>query len=64
VRGSDEIEAEWSIIRPIEDAWAQLPVPNFPNYSPGSQGTRTADELIGDELRGWHTITTWLGRAA
>jgi glucose-6-phosphate 1-dehydrogenase len=63
VRGSDEIVAEWSIITPIEEAWAKLPVRDFPNYSAGSQGTRTADELIWDE-RGCHTITASLDRAA
>jgi hypothetical protein len=62
VRGSDEIEADGANIMPTEEAWAQLP--DFPNYSAGSPGTRTADELIGDELRGWHTITASLGRAA
>jgi glucose-6-phosphate 1-dehydrogenase len=60
----DEIEAEWSIITPIEEAWPQLPVPDFPNYAAGSQGPRAADELIREELRGWHTITPPLRRAA
>jgi glucose-6-phosphate 1-dehydrogenase len=60
----DEIEAEWSIITPIEEAWAQLPVPNFPNYAAGSDGPRAADELIREELRGWHAIAPPLPRAA
>jgi glucose-6-phosphate 1-dehydrogenase len=60
----DEIEAEWSIITPIEDAWAQLPAPDFPNYAAGSEGPRAADELIRKELRGWHAITPTLRRAA
>ncbi len=34
----DEVEAEWKIITPIEEAWAQLPPPNFPNYAAGSDG--------------------------
>jgi glucose-6-phosphate 1-dehydrogenase len=60
----DEIEAEWSIITPIEEAWAQLPAPDFPNYAAGSEGPRAADELIREELRGWHTIAATLRRAA
>ena len=60
----DEIEAEWSIITPIEEAWAQLPTPNFPNYAAGSEGPRAADALIREELRGWHAITPPLRRAA
>jgi glucose-6-phosphate 1-dehydrogenase len=34
----DEVEAEWRIITPIEEAWAHLPVPHFPNYASGSEG--------------------------
>ena len=34
----DEVEAEWRIITPIEEAWAQLPAPKFPNYAAGSDG--------------------------
>jgi glucose-6-phosphate 1-dehydrogenase len=60
----DEIEAEWSIITPIEEAWTQLPPPEFPNYAAGSQGPPAANELIREELRGWHTITPGLRRAA
>ncbi len=60
----DEIEAEWSIITPIEEAWAQLPVPDVPNYPAGSEGPRAAEELIRGELRGWHTISAPLRRAA
>jgi glucose-6-phosphate 1-dehydrogenase len=60
----DEIEAEWSIITPIEEAWAQLPPPEFPNYAAGSEGPKAADELVSEELRGWHTIAVPLRRAA
>ena len=34
----DEVEAEWKIITPIEEAWSQLPPPQFPNYAAGSDG--------------------------
>jgi len=33
----DEVEAEWRIITPIEEAWAHLSVPDFPNYAAGSE---------------------------
>ncbi|MGZ4821498.1 MAG: glucose-6-phosphate dehydrogenase [Terriglobales bacterium] len=52
----DEIEAEWSIITPIEEAWAQSPPPEFPNYPAGSQGPAAADELVREELHRWHPI--------
>ena len=60
----DEIEAEWNIITPIEEAWAQLPPPEFPNYAAGSQGPASANDLISEELRGWYTIAPPLRRAA
>jgi glucose-6-phosphate 1-dehydrogenase len=41
----DEIEAEWRIITPIEEGWAQLPVPAFPNYAAGSEGPTSWHEL-------------------
>ena len=34
----DEVEAEWRIITPIEEAWEQLPAPDFPNYAAGTEG--------------------------
>ena len=42
----DEVEAEWRIITPIEEAWAKLPAPTFPNYAAGSNGPAAADALI------------------
>jgi len=47
----DEAEAEWRLITPIEDAWAELPAPNFPNYAAGTAGPEAADLLIA--RNGW-----------
>jgi glucose-6-phosphate 1-dehydrogenase len=46
----DEVEAEWRIIAPIEEAWTRLPVPAFPNYAAGSEGPTLWHELL--ETRG------------
>jgi glucose-6-phosphate 1-dehydrogenase len=46
----DEVEAEWRIITPIEEAWARLPAPSFPNYNAGSEGPASWHELV--EVRG------------
>jgi glucose-6-phosphate 1-dehydrogenase len=46
----DEVEAEWRIITPIEEAWAHLPPPNFPNYAAGSEGPTSWQDLL--EIRG------------
>ena len=57
----DEVEAEWRIITPIEQAWAQLPAPAFPNYAAGSEGPVEADALIsaypGGDHRGWRRLS-------
>jgi len=49
----DEVEAEWRIITPIEEAWAQLPTSLFPNYAAGSSGPKQADALIASDHRRW-----------
>jgi glucose-6-phosphate 1-dehydrogenase len=46
----DEVEAEWRIITPIEEAWAHLPPSDFPNYPAGSEGPSSWHELR--EIRG------------
>jgi len=52
----DEVEAEWRIITPIEEAWTQLPAPTFPNYAAGSDGPGEADALIVGDHRRWHRL--------
>jgi glucose-6-phosphate 1-dehydrogenase len=42
----DEVEAEWRIITPIEEAWAQLPPPEFPNYAAGWEGPASWNGLL------------------
>jgi glucose-6-phosphate 1-dehydrogenase len=53
----DEVEAEWRIITPIVEAWAQLPPPEFPNYAAGSDGPDNADTLIQYDRRRWRSLT-------
>ncbi|HMK31836.1 MAG TPA: glucose-6-phosphate dehydrogenase [Terriglobales bacterium] len=52
----DEVEAEWKIITPIEEAWAQLPPPKFPNYAAGSDGPEEARNLMACDRHRWRTI--------
>ncbi len=52
----DEVEAEWKIITPIEQAWAELPPPAFPNYAAGSQGPEQAAQLLKGSGHRWMTI--------
>jgi glucose-6-phosphate 1-dehydrogenase len=50
LRAETEVEAEWRIITPIEEAWAHLPAPDLPNYAAGSEGPTSWHELL--EIRG------------
>ena len=52
----DEVEAEWSIITPIEEAWAKLPAPAFPNYAAGSDGPVEAASLMRGEQHHWRQL--------
>lgn len=52
----DEVEAEWRLITPIENAWAQLPAMSFPNYAAGSNGPAQADTLIAGDHRRWRDL--------
>ena len=63
----DEVEAEWRIITPIEEAWAQMPAPKFPNYTAGSEGPAEAGTLIASgkdgESRAWRRLSACSRRA-
>jgi glucose-6-phosphate 1-dehydrogenase len=52
----DEVEAEWRIITPIEEAWAELTPPQFPNYAAGSEGPAAADRLIQYDRHRWRSL--------
>ncbi len=52
----DEVESEWKIITPIEEAWAQLPAPGFPNYAAGSEGPADAVRLLEPDGHRWMSM--------
>ena len=52
----DEVEAEWRIVTPIQEAWTRLPPPAFPNYPAGSDGPREARSLLEGRAHRWCTI--------
>lgn len=53
---ADQVEAAWSIIRPIQEAWQARPPVDFPNYSPGSWGPEDAEALIAKDGHHWVTL--------
>jgi glucose-6-phosphate 1-dehydrogenase len=53
---ADSVEAAWSLVDPILDAWQNASAPPFPNYPSGSEGPRAADDLTVSEGRRWRPI--------
>jgi glucose-6-phosphate 1-dehydrogenase len=53
----DEVEAQWRLITPILEAWADQQPPEFPNYAAGSEGPAEADELLARNGHRWRPIS-------
>ncbi|MBV4357947.1 glucose-6-phosphate dehydrogenase [Pinibacter aurantiacus] len=53
---SDQVQASWEIIKPIQDTWAARQPVDFPNYAPGSWGPEDAEALIARDGRNWVTL--------
>jgi glucose-6-phosphate 1-dehydrogenase len=49
----DEVEASWTIMTSILDAWQRMQPPDFPNYQAGTWGPAAARELIEGDGRTW-----------
>ena len=43
---SDQVDAAWQIIMPVLDAWSANPPVDFPNYSAGTWGPKSASEFF------------------
>jgi glucose-6-phosphate 1-dehydrogenase len=50
---ADMVEASWSVVQPILDAWKATPPKNFPNYAIGTWGPPEAQELLELDGRQW-----------
>jgi glucose-6-phosphate 1-dehydrogenase len=49
----DQVEAAWSVIMPVLDAWAAAAPIDFPNYQAGTWGPEAAEVLIARDGRSW-----------
>ncbi|MCI0378511.1 MAG: glucose-6-phosphate dehydrogenase [Gemmataceae bacterium] len=49
----DMIEAGWSLVQPILDAWGNDRITDFPNYEAGSWGPDAATHLLANDGRSW-----------
>jgi glucose-6-phosphate 1-dehydrogenase len=52
----DGVEATWSLLTPVLDFWANNKPKDFPNYSAGTWGPKSADELLARDGRAWHKL--------
>ena len=53
---ADNVESGWRAVEPILEAWSERRPRGFPNYEAGSQGPRSADELLARDGRVWRKI--------
>jgi glucose-6-phosphate 1-dehydrogenase len=53
---ADEVEAAWSIVTPIIEAWLDQPAPPFPDHDAGTWGPDSADALLARDGRAWRRI--------
>jgi glucose-6-phosphate 1-dehydrogenase len=49
----DQVEASWSVIEPILEAWGESKPNSFPNYAAGTWGPPSADVLLAKDGRTW-----------
>jgi glucose-6-phosphate 1-dehydrogenase len=59
---SDQVEAAWSLLQPVLDAWAQNPASDFPNYRAGSWGPEAAERLVASDGHSWLRPSNWQPR--
>jgi glucose-6-phosphate 1-dehydrogenase len=52
----DGVEATWTLMTPILEAWAKTPVKDFPNYAAGTWGPAASDELLHKDGRHWRKL--------
>ncbi len=52
----DGVEAQWRLITPIEEAWAEQGLPFVVEYAAGSDGPQEADALLARNGHRWRPI--------
>ena len=52
----DEVEAQWRLITPIEEAWTQEGRTQLPTYPAGSDGPAEADQLLARNGHRWRRL--------
>jgi glucose-6-phosphate 1-dehydrogenase len=57
----DEVEAQWRLITPIEEAWSSQRVPELTEYAAGTDGPEAADRMLARNGHHWRSLTEILG---
>ena len=57
----DEVEAQWRLITPIEEAWASAKMPPVATYPAGSDGPPEADDLLRGNGHQWRRLHESIG---
>jgi glucose-6-phosphate 1-dehydrogenase len=52
----DGVEATWSLMTPILQAWANDPIRDLPNYAAGTWGPATSDAMLKSDGRRWRKL--------
>ena len=50
---ADQVQASWTALTPILNAWENSIPADFPNYASGTWGPKTAEALIAQDGRSW-----------
>ena len=53
---ADMVEETWRVVQKVLDAWAAKPPAHFPNYAVGSDGPRSAEQLLERDGREWRPV--------
>jgi glucose-6-phosphate 1-dehydrogenase len=52
----DGVEATWTLITPVLEAWKQNPVKDFPNYAAGTWGPEASDAMLKADGQKWRKL--------
>jgi glucose-6-phosphate 1-dehydrogenase len=55
---ADMVEAGWSVVQPLIEAWSSQRPTDFPNYAAGTWGPKESEELLYRDGRHWRS-TAW-----
>ena len=50
------VEATWTLITPVLEAWKKNPVTDFPNYAAGTWGPGASDAMLRADGQKWRKL--------